>query len=92
MQEVQRIIYLQNITNQLPNEFTNLSQVTTSYILVFKSHVRVDVPIRQNIKANESGSLLKCDRLGSNDKNPWKRKEINDQDDHNIEVIVHEDL
>ena len=84
---------MKNITIQLPNAFTNLSQVSRSYIPVVKSQVRVDVPIRQNVRENESGSLLKCDRpIGSNYKNPRKRKEIKDQDDHNIEVIVHEDL
>ena len=47
----------------------------------------------QNVKANESGPRLKRGRpIGSKIKNPRKRKGINDQDDHNIEAIAHEEL
>ena len=93
-QDVQKIIYLQNITNQLPHAFTNLSWVTKSYISVVYAQIQVDVPIGQNIKANESGSRLKRDRpISSKDKNPQKMKGINCQDDdHNIEAISHEEL
>jgi len=91
--EVQKIIYLQNIANQLPDAFTNLPRVTKSYIPAANAQVRVDVPIGQNVKANESGPRLKRGRtIGSKDKNPLKKKGINDQDDHNIEAIAHEEL
>ena len=58
-QEFKKIIYLQNIANQLPDAFTNLPRVTKSYIPAANAQVRVDVPIGQNVKANESGSRLK---------------------------------
>ena len=91
-QEFQKIIYMQNIANQLPNAFTNLSRITKSYILAANAQVRVDVPIGQNVKVNESGQRLKRGRaIGSKDKNP-RKKRINDQDDHNIESIAHEEL
>ena len=41
-QEVQKIIYLQNIANQLPDAFTKLPRVTKSYILVANAQVWVD--------------------------------------------------
>ncbi|XP_049397137.1 uncharacterized protein LOC125861237 [Solanum stenotomum] len=92
-QEVQKIIYLQNIANQLPDAFTNLPRVTKSYIPAANAQVRVDVLIGKNVKANESGPHLKRGRpIGSKDKNPRKRKEINDQDGHNMEAIAHEEL
>ncbi|XP_049399680.1 uncharacterized protein LOC125863687 [Solanum stenotomum] len=91
--EVQKIIYLQNIANQLPDAFTNLPRVTKSYIPATNTQVRVDVPIGQNVKANESGPRLKRGRpIGSKDKNPQKRKGINDQDNHNMEATAHEEL
>ena len=68
--------------------------VTKSYITAANAQVRVNVPIGQNIKANESGTRLKCGRpIGFKDKNPQKRKGINDQDDdHNIEEFGHKDI
>ena len=74
--------------------FTNLPRVTKSYIRAVNTQVRVDVPLGQNVKTNESGPRLKRGRpIDSKDKNPQKRKRINDQDeDHNIEAIAHEEI
>ena len=99
-QEVQRIIYLQNIANQLPDAFTNLPRITKSHIPAVNAPVRVDIPMGQIVKANESRPHLKRGRpIGSKDKNPRKRKGINDQDDHGLkeisqdetQVITHDD-
>ncbi|KAK4737432.1 hypothetical protein R3W88_001129 [Solanum pinnatisectum] len=74
--EVQKIIYLQNIANQLPDAFTNLPRVTKSYSPAANAQVRVDVPIGQNVKANESGPCLKRGRpIDSKDKILRKGKE-----------------
>ena len=87
-QEVQRIIYLQNIANQLPDAFTNLPRITKSHIPAVNAPVRVDIPTGQIVKANESRPHLKRGRsIGSKDKNPRKRKGINDQDDHGLKEI-----
>ena len=93
-QEVQKIIYLQNIANQQPAAFTYLPRVTKSYISASNAQVRVYVPIGQNVKANESGPCLKRgNQLVPRIKILKKRKGINNQDDdHNIEMISHEDL
>ena len=48
-QEVQRIIYLQNIANQLPDAFTNLPRITKSHIPAVNAPVRVDIPMGQII-------------------------------------------
>ncbi|KAK4708501.1 hypothetical protein R3W88_029426 [Solanum pinnatisectum] len=83
-QEVQKMIYLQNIANQLPDAFTNLSRVTKSHISAANAPVRVDILIEQTINANESRPRLKRGRpIGSKDKNPRKRKGEND---HNMKA------
>ena len=42
------MIYLQNITNQLPDAFTNLPRVTKSHVSTANASVRVDVPKEPN--------------------------------------------
>ncbi|XP_019248636.1 PREDICTED: uncharacterized protein LOC109227898 [Nicotiana attenuata] len=86
--EVQKIIYLQNIANQLPDAFTNLPRVTKSHIPAANASIRIDVPVGQSINANESNPRLKLGRpIGSKDKNPRMRKGANDLGDHNVEAI-----
>ncbi|XP_019264929.1 PREDICTED: uncharacterized protein LOC109242531 [Nicotiana attenuata] len=87
--EVQKIIYLQNIANQLPDAFTNLPRVTKSHIPAANAPIRIDVPVGQSINLNESNLRLKRGRpIGSKDKNPRKRKGANDLGDHNVEEIA----
>ena len=70
--EVQRIIYLQNLANQLPDAFIDTKKMTTSHILIANTPIRIDVPVRQ--LANESKIHLKRGRpIGSNDVTPQKR-------------------
>ena len=70
-QEVQRIIYFENIVNQLQNIFTNLSRITKSHIPAANAPVQDDVLARQIVKTNESRPHLKRSRLiGLKDKNP----------------------
>ncbi|XP_070035716.1 uncharacterized protein [Nicotiana tomentosiformis] len=91
-QEVQKIIYLQNITNQLPNAFTDLPRVTKSHIPTLNAPTLVDIPAGQSLKVNESEPRLKRDRpIGSKNKNPRRRKGENDQSDHNTEVVAQEE-
>ncbi|PHT82023.1 hypothetical protein T459_15038 [Capsicum annuum] len=89
--EVQRIIHLQNIANQLPDAFTDLSRITKSQIPAANAPIRVDVPIGQLSNANESKPHLKRGRpIGSKDKNPKKRR-ANDQNNHNMKEGTHEE-
>ncbi|XP_075092484.1 uncharacterized protein LOC142172710 [Nicotiana tabacum] len=86
-QEVQKIIYMQNVANQLPDAFTNLPRVTKSHIPAVNAPIRVDVPTGQYDDENESRPRLKRGRpIGSKDKNPRKIKGANDQIDHNIAI------
>ncbi|XP_019240264.1 PREDICTED: uncharacterized protein LOC109220263 [Nicotiana attenuata] len=91
-QEVQKIIHLQNITNQLPDALTDLPRVTKSHIPVVNAPIRVDIPVGQSTKANESKPRLKRGRpISSKDKNSRRRKGANDQSDHNTEVVAQEE-
>ena len=67
--EVQRIIHLQNFTNQLLDAFTDTKKVTKSYVPAANTLARIDVPERQ--LENESQKRLKCGRpFGSKDTTP----------------------
>ena len=71
--EVQRIIYLQNLANQLPDTFIDIKKVTKSHILAANTPTPIDVLIGQ--LTNEFKIRLKCGRLvGLNDVTPWKRR------------------
>ena len=59
--EVQRIIHLQNLVNQLPDEFTDTKKVTKSHVPTANTPTRIDVPKGQ--LANESQKRLKHGRL-----------------------------
>jgi len=79
--EVQRIVHLQRIANQLPDAFSDSSRVTKSYIPAENAPVRINVPEGQIItSANDSKARLKRGRpQGSKDKNPRKKRGLNDQ-------------
>ncbi|GJY04585.1 hypothetical protein Tco_0370525 [Tanacetum coccineum] len=86
--EVQRIIHIQVIANQLPNAFTDTKRVTKSYIQAVNAPARVEIPdIESDEKVTqESKARLKRGRpVGSKDKNPRKRKAIEN-------AIIHEDI
>ena len=71
--EVQRIIHLQNMTNQLPNASIDTKKVTKSHIPVANTSERIDVP--KGRLANESKISLKRGRpIDSKDITPWKRR------------------
>ena len=55
--EVQRIIYLQNIANKLPDAFTNTKKVTKSHVPIENTLARIDVLEGQ--LENESKKHLK---------------------------------
>ena len=64
--EVQRIIHLQNISNQLPDAFIDTKKVTKSHILAMNALVQIDVLEGQ--LANKSQICLKHERIiGSKD-------------------------
>ncbi|XP_019264259.1 PREDICTED: uncharacterized protein LOC109241891 [Nicotiana attenuata] len=87
--EVQKIIYLQNIANQLPDAFTNLPRVTKSHIPAANAPIQIDFRVGQSINTNGSKPRLKRGRpIGSKDKNAQKRKGANDLGDHNMEAIA----
>ncbi|KAL0311264.1 UNVERIFIED_CONTAM: Retrovirus-related Pol polyprotein from transposon TNT 1-94 [Sesamum angustifolium] len=75
--EVQRIIYLQNVANRLPDAFIDTKKVTKSHISAENVLARLEVPevTLTQTKASESQISRKCGRpLGSKDANPRKRK------------------
>nr|AQY61295.1 Pol [Coffea arabica] len=77
--EVQRIIHLQKIANQLPDAFNDSKRVTKSHIPAENAPIKIDVPEEQITSANESKARLKRGRpLGSKDKNPRKKREIDE--------------
>ena len=71
--EVQRIIYLKNLANQLPNAFIDIKKVTKSHIPTTNAPARINVPKGQ--LTNEFQIRLKRERpIGSKDLNPRKRR------------------
>ena len=71
--EVQRIIYLQNLANQLPDTFIDTKKVTKSHIPATNTLAWIDVPVGQ--LTNESKIRLKRGRpVGSKDITPQKRR------------------
>ena len=76
-QEVQQIIHLQNVTNQLPNAFTNTKKVTKSHIPAANAPARIEIPIGfpEASITSESTTRRKRGRpLGSKDLKPRKAK------------------
>ena len=76
--EVQRITHLQKIASQLPDAFTDTTEVTKSYIPATNTPARINIPIGKTaiMAANESSMtrLKHGQPLGSKDLIPWKRK------------------
>jgi len=73
--EVQKIIHLQNITNQLQDVFNNSEKMIKSHILAANAPSRIEISKgkRGNIVANESIPCLKRERpFGAKEKNPRK--------------------
>ena len=71
--EVQRIIYLQNLANQLPDAFIDTKKGTKSHIPATNTPTWIDVPIGQ--LTNESKIRLKHGKpVGSKDVTSWKRR------------------
>ena len=67
--EVHRIIYLQNLANQLPDAFIDTKKVTKSHILATNTPTWIDVPVGQ--LTNKPKICLKRGRpIGSNDVTP----------------------
>jgi len=92
---VQKIIHLQEITNQLPDAFTDMKRVTKSYIPAVNSPARIEISKGQseNEVTNESKTRLKRGRpIGSKDKNPRKRKGVDKYDDPNVKECVSEEI
>ncbi|CAA7041511.1 unnamed protein product [Microthlaspi erraticum] len=85
--EVRRIMHLQNIANQLPDAFADTKLVTKSHIPAANAPARIEIP-HERAKADdtrESKTRLKRGRpVGSKDKNPRKRKEVEKHDDPKI--------
>ena len=74
--EVQKIIHLQRIANELPDAFSDTKRISKFYIPAKNVPIRIDVPVGQ--VATEANSRQKRGRpVGSKDKNPRKRKEVN---------------
>ncbi|XP_012465988.1 uncharacterized protein LOC105784640 [Gossypium raimondii] len=91
-QEVQKIIHLQNVTNQLPDSFTDLKRITKSHIPAENAPIRIDIPIGKFVSAKESNPRLKSGRpIGSKDKNPRKRKGAIVQDGNIVEASAQEE-
>ena len=79
--EVQRIIHLQQIANQLPDKFSDPKRVTKSQVPAENAPIRIDVS-EGPLPTNEPKPCLKRGRpMGSKDKNPRKKRGINEQID-----------
>lgn len=79
--EVQRIIHLQNLANQLPNAFSDPKNITKSHIPAINAPSKIDIPEGRSCVTNESKPRMKRGRpIGSQDKNPRKRKGAKIQD------------
>ncbi|MCF7184014.1 hypothetical protein L3H42_10985, partial [Corynebacterium sp. MC-13] len=90
--EVQKIIHLQGLANQLPDAFTDPKKVTKSHIPAVNAPIKLDVPVGQITKANESKPPLKRGRpIGSKDKNHRKRKGSKNQDGHIEDEVTPEE-
>ena len=79
--EVQKIVHLHNLANQLPDAFTDTTRVTNSCIPTENVPSRIDVPKEQTDgkKMNEPRVQLKRGRTaGSKDKNPRKKKKLDE--------------
>ena len=98
--EVQKIVHLHNLANQLPDAFTDTRRVTKSFIPAENVPSRVDVPKEQTDgnKMNEPRVQLKRGRpAGSKDKNPKKKKKLDEQnskvrEEPDIEICLKEDI
>ena len=67
---------MQRIANELPDAFSDTKRITKSYIPAENAPIRIDVPVGQI--ATEANTRQKRGRpVGSKDKNPRKRKEVN---------------
>nr|GEY34261.1 putative copia-like polyprotein [Tanacetum cinerariifolium] len=85
--EVQKIMHMQEFTNQLPDASIDTKRVTKSYIPAVNAPARVEIPdIKSDDKVTqESKACLKRGRpVGSKDKNHRKRKATEN-------AIIHED-
>ena len=77
-------MYLQAISNQLPDAFTNTKRGTKSYIPAPNASARIEISeIKPEGKdTHESKTRQKRGRpIGSNDKNPRKRKGVDNHID-----------
>lgn len=67
---VKKIMYLQYLTNYLPNSFTDLKRVTKSHVLAINVPVQIEILNLNNV-ASTTKAHLKCDRpMGFKDKIP----------------------
>ena len=64
-QEVQKIIYLQNIANQMPNAFTDLKRITKTHTPILNVTIRIDIPKgpSTSVMASKSQTRLKRGRI-----------------------------
>ncbi|GJR43791.1 disease resistance CC-NBS-LRR class family protein [Tanacetum coccineum] len=86
--KVQKIMHMQEITNQLPDAFTDTKRATKSYIPVVNAPARVEIlDVKSDDKVTQdSKACLKRGRpVGSKDKNHRKRKITEN-------AIIHEDI
>lgn len=81
--EVWWIMHLHSITNQLYDAFTDTKTVTKSHIPAGNVHARIEITKEtwRPEDTPESRTRLKCGRpIGSKDKNPKKKKEVEKHD------------
>ena len=83
-------MHLQEIANQLPDAFTDTKTVTKSYIPAANAHARIEIPeIKPEGKdTHESKIRQKCERpIGSKDKNPRRRKGVDNHIDSKENIL-----
>ena len=98
--EVQKIIHLQEVTNRLPDIFTDVKTVTKSHIPAVNVPCKTQLPDEEKkiVLANESKTRQKRGRpIGSKDKTPRKTRKFdkgagtsNDIISKEVELITEE--
>ena len=74
---------MQQIANQLPDAFNDSSRVTKSHIPAENVPIKLDIPEKQSAVAITNDFLIRLKRerpFGSKDKNPRKKRGVDDKD------------
>ena len=69
-----KILHLQNLANQLLNSFTDLKRVTKSHVPFVNVPAQIEISKLNDVASTSKAHLKRGRPMGSEDKNPRKRK------------------